>query len=239
MVYSIDSRKQSRWHLQLCTTLQEALGLSEPPHFLVPYYTATLDSWVDASTQQISVFAEASPLVLHHCALLNAAFGTTNLSWVPNFDVHAALEPLLLHHFHEQFPQLWQTHDLIIKANPYEHHIGSGKRPQARSIDIFGSPVVEPSRESQGFVLRLFISGQGRATEHILKRLHEILEVSLQEPYTLKVVDIHKNPEQAEINQISATPTLVKVWPPPVRKLVGDLHSVDTLLHLFVSPQQH
>ncbi|WP_239651521.1 hypothetical protein [Neosynechococcus sphagnicola] len=33
LIYGIDVSKQSRWHLHLCTALQELLGLTEPPHF--------------------------------------------------------------------------------------------------------------------------------------------------------------------------------------------------------------
>ncbi|MFM7558989.1 MAG: circadian clock protein KaiB, partial [Cylindrospermopsis raciborskii] len=41
LIYCIDPSKQKRWHLHLCGVLQQILNLSEPPHFLVPCYTAT------------------------------------------------------------------------------------------------------------------------------------------------------------------------------------------------------
>jgi circadian clock protein KaiB len=61
--------------------------------------------------------------------------------------------------------------------------------------------------------LRLFVSGNSALTERTLQRLHQLLEKSLGPPYTLKVVDVFKHPEQAEADQISATPPLIKVWP--------------------------
>jgi len=83
--------------------------------------------------------------------------------------------------------------------------------------------------------MRLFVSGNNVATERTLKSLHEILEQSLRHPYTLKVIDVIKYPEQAEADRVSATPTLVKVWPRPIRRIIGDLDNVDKLLQVLSS----
>uniref|UniRef100_UPI0030DA8648 circadian clock KaiB family protein n=1 Tax=Calothrix sp. NIES-2100 TaxID=1954172 RepID=UPI0030DA8648 len=56
---------------------------------------------------------------------------------------------------------------------------------------------------------------------------------AIAQPYTLKFVDVLTNPEQAEINQVTATPTLVKVWPYPIRRLVGDLNRVEKILQML------
>lgn len=84
-----------------------------------------------------------------------------------------------------------------------------------------------------GYVLRLFVTGHNVNTERILQNLHHLLERSLVFPYSLKVIDVLTHPEQAEINQVSATPTLVKVWPHPIRRIVGKLDDVDKLLHIL------
>ncbi len=77
------------------------------------------------------------------------------------------------------------------------------------------------------------MAGHSVATERILHNLHELLERSLAQPYTLKVVDVLTNPEQAEIDQVTATPTLVKVWPQPIRRMVGDLDRVEKILQML------
>ncbi|HAJ63203.1 MAG TPA: circadian clock protein KaiB, partial [Cyanobacteria bacterium UBA8543] len=82
------------------------------------------------------------------------------------------------------------------------------------------------SSRAQGYVLRLFVSGNSAATEQTLKSLHELLENTIRHPYTLKVIDVFNHPDQAEENQISATPTLLRVRPLPVRRIVGDLNDV-------------
>lgn len=87
-------------------------------------------------------------------------------------------------------------------------------------------------------MLRLFVSGYSAATQRILQSLHHLLEESLGSPYTLKVIDIYRHPEQAEADQVSATPTLVKVYPRPVRRIVGDLDDVDRVLRLLGAPRE-
>jgi circadian clock protein KaiB len=218
LVYSIDPLKQNRWHLQLCAVLQEMLGLSEPPHFLVPCYTATVDRWLDPQTQQIYTTAEACPLVLKHQAILNVVFDIGDTAWLPAFGMQELCDPVILASYRNQFPQLWEDHDLVVRferAEPMRSH--TSHPPSLSWI-----PAAQP-QESQGYVLRLFVSGNIASTERILQNLHHLLDQSLQQPYTLKVVDIYKHPELAEANQVTATPALVRVWPLPIKRVVGDL----------------
>jgi circadian clock protein KaiB len=83
------------------------------------------------------------------------------------------------------------------------------------------------------YVLRLFVSCRHSSTEASLRNLHHALERSVLQPYTLQVVDISKHPEQAELDQVTATPTLLRVHPLPHRRLVGKLENEDQLLHLL------
>lgn len=60
--------------------------------------------------------------------------------------------------------------------------------------------------------------------------LNTILEEEFQGVYALKVIDVLKNPQLAEEDKILATPTLSKVLPPPVRKIIGDLSDREKVL---------
>jgi len=235
LIYCIDPSKQRRWHLNLCTALQEILGLPEPPHFLVPCYTATLDRWLDPNTQEVRVSAEAHPQVLRYQILLNAIFEAGDVVWQPAHVSEELCNPLVLATYYRQFPELWENHDLIVRFQPMETQtdISSGgitSFPPSQSLFKSATPTAAPT---QGYVLRLFVSGHSLATEQTLETLHQLLERSLSHPYTLKVIDVLKHPEQAEANQIAATPTLVKVWPKPGRRIVGELHDVETILRLL------
>jgi circadian clock protein KaiB len=218
LIYCIDPSKRGRWHLHLCATLQEILDLSEPPHFLVPCYTATIDHWLDPRNQKIQTFAEVYPAVMRHQAVLNAIFSTGELAWQPTPWPEGLCDRLVLATYRSTFPQLWEDHDLVVRLELSE------------TTPSFGQPI--PSK-TQGYVLRLFVAGHSAATERILENLHELLEQYMGYPYTLKVIDVLTHPDQAEANQVSATPTLVKVWPQPVRRMVGNLDNVEKILQML------
>ena len=226
LFYCIDPNKQNRWHLHLCAAVQERLSLPDPPHFLLPCYGATIDRWLDPQTQQVKVFAEAYPPALRYRTLLNAIFGTDDEIWQISTETSKLCDPLVVSTYRTAWPQLWENHDLVVRVQ-------STKSSQG----IFRDP--EPSEDLEldvsGYVLHLFISGRSLAVEQTLLNLHQLLDRHLGQPYTLKVIDILKHPEQAEAERVSATPTLIRVWPHPIRRIVGDLNSESKLLSLLNS----
>ena len=235
LIYCIDPSKQSRWHLHLCTGLQEILHLPEPPHFLVPCYTATVDRWLDRRTQQVQTFAEAYPLVLRHQALLNAVFETEEVVWQAAPWSENFCDPMVLATNRSMFPQLWEDHDLIVRFE--QMHTLQQFMPATFVEQQSAASPQKTQLENTGYVLRLFVAGHSMNTERILQTLYQLLEESLPYPYTLKVIDVAKHPEQAEADQVSATPALVKVWPQPVRRLVGELDNVEKILQILDSPE--
>ena len=62
------------------------------------------------------------------------------------------------------------------------------------------------------------------------KTLRNILETEFRGVYALKVIDVLKNPQLAEEDKILATPTLSKILPPPVRRIIGDLSDRERVL---------
>lgn len=231
LIYCLDPQKRRRWHLQLCTALQEHLNLSAPPHFLVPCYTATLDRWWDVQTQTLQTAAEASPKVIKYAGLLNAVFGVQSVLWTQASCPEELCDPELINTYRTQFPELWQHHNLITQLQEGDiRHSAAPAGDRNRSSSL---PLPQTATSNQGFVFRLFVSGRSTSTESILRKLHHALETSLDEPYTLKVIDVYRNPEQAEIDQITATPTLLKVWPLPCKRIVGNLDDMDQLLGIL------
>jgi circadian clock protein KaiB len=235
LVYCVDTQKQARWHVHLCGVLQHWLELAEPPHFLIPCYTATVDRVLDPQTQEIYQVAEASPFVMRYQWLLNAVFGTRELNWSP-FSLRPEIcDPVILATYRAQFPQLWESHDWVVRYEPRPPAYISPSLPHLQTSETsFQAPLVSSSH--QGYVLRLFVSGHSVTTERTLQRLYNLLEQLLNQPYTLKVIDVSQQPEQAELDQVTATPTLVRVWPLPVRRIVGNLDHVDQLLGVLSFP---
>lgn len=80
------------------------------------------------------------------------------------------------------------------------------------------------------YVLKLYVAGNTPNSLRALKTLKNILEEEFQGVYALKVIDVIKNPQLAEEDKILATPTLAKVLPLPVRKIIGDLSDREKVL---------
>lgn len=213
LIYGRDVDKGRRWHLDLCEGLQELLGLDQSPHFLIPAYTATVDQWVDPKNDQVQVSSEMYPLVKRHQVLLSAVFGVEARSWTVLPWEERYSDPRIIETYREQFPQLWEDHNLVV------------------NLDALQSSVPTPTN----YILRLFVSGHSQATTEALTTLHQLLEKKLSNSYTLKVVDIMKHPEQAESNQIAATPTLVRLYPEPMRRIVGEWNDLDRILQIIAT----
>lgn len=236
LIYGIDPSKQAQWHMHLCLGLQEIWSLPEPPHFLVPGYTATVERWLNPQTGQLQVLAEVYPAIQRYIPLLKVLFDLETTEewhvapWREEYCDRAILET-----YRQQFPQLWEDRDLIIRLDPKS---SQGKIDFER-VDFLNhqSPIVDPSSHDKtgGYILRLFISSDNLTAEQTLGSIHKLLERGLTRPYTLKVIDITKNPEQAEIHQVTATPTLVRVWPQPIRRIVGQLDDIQRVLRIISS----
>ncbi|MDC0833198.1 circadian clock protein KaiB [Leptolyngbya valderiana BDU 20041] len=80
------------------------------------------------------------------------------------------------------------------------------------------------------YVLKLYVAGNTTNSVRALKTLNTLLEQEFQGVYALKVIDVLKNPQLAEEDKILATPTLAKILPPPVRKIIGDLSDREKVL---------
>ena len=73
------------------------------------------------------------------------------------------------------------------------------------------------------YVLRLYITGTTPRSLRAIANLQEILATQPSELFDLQVIDIYQQPEAAAEQQIIAAPTLVKLFPEPVRRVIGDL----------------
>lgn len=72
-------------------------------------------------------------------------------------------------------------------------------------------------------VLRLFVSGATPRSVRAIANLRGLLERELPESYDLQVIDIYQDPQAARDHQVVAAPTLVRLTPEPVRRIIGDL----------------
>ena len=73
------------------------------------------------------------------------------------------------------------------------------------------------------YVLRLFVAGTTTRSQRAISCLRRLCDEHLAGRYELEVIDVYTNPEATRDFQIVATPTLVKVSPAPLRRMIGDL----------------
>lgn len=90
------------------------------------------------------------------------------------------------------------------------------------------------------YVLKLYVTGKTPRSEQAIENLRQICEKELTNKYKLIVTDVLEHPWLAEDEKIIATPTLIKVLPPPMRRIIGDLSDSDkVLLGLDLKPQRN
>jgi circadian clock protein KaiB len=85
-------------------------------------------------------------------------------------------------------------------------------------------------QDGSRYHLRLFIAGTSARSLYTLSNLNRICDEHLNGRLDLEVIDIYQRPDLAELDQVVAAPTLVKLAPAPVRRIVGDLANEKALL---------
>ncbi len=78
--------------------------------------------------------------------------------------------------------------------------------------------------------LRLYVAGNTTKSKLALTNLKKYCEEHLKGKYVIEVIDLLKQPQLAEGDQILAIPTLVKKVPEPIRKIIGDLSNEEKVL---------
>ena len=89
---------------------------------------------------------------------------------------------------------------------------------------------LEKTPAAERYLLRLYVSGVTERSRRSILNINAVCKENLQGQYDLEVVDIHQKPSLAKDEQIIATPTLIKLLPLPLRRIVGDLSDREGVL---------
>jgi circadian clock protein KaiB len=87
----------------------------------------------------------------------------------------------------------------------------------------FGDEQPRPPEEKGPFVFRLYVVDQGPSSARAIANLSAICKNHLPDNHQIEIVDLLKDPRRVLSDSIQATPTLIKLSPAPVRKIIGDL----------------
>jgi circadian clock protein KaiB len=85
-------------------------------------------------------------------------------------------------------------------------------------------------KKNERWELRLYVAGQTPKSVTALQNLKKYCETHLKGRYEIEVVDLLVKPQLAEGDQIFAIPTLVRKFPEPMRKIIGDLSNEEKVL---------
>ena len=79
-------------------------------------------------------------------------------------------------------------------------------------------------------LLRLYVTGTTAGSTRAIQQVRRVCDDYLNGCYDLRVIDIYQLPSLAKADQIIATPTLIKVLPAPLRRLIGDMSNINRVL---------
>jgi len=80
------------------------------------------------------------------------------------------------------------------------------------------------------FEFRLYVAGDAQNSVQAVANLNALCQAHLPDRHRIEVVDVFQHPKRALEDGIFITPTLVKLAPPPLRKIVGTLNERQLVL---------
>ena len=81
------------------------------------------------------------------------------------------------------------------------------------------------------YQLRLYVTDATPKSARAIVNARRLLEEYLPERYTLEILDIAENVAQATLDQIICVPTLLRLTPPPARRIIGDMSDAARVLN--------
>jgi circadian clock protein KaiB len=82
----------------------------------------------------------------------------------------------------------------------------------------------------RGVVLCLYVAGNAPNSLRAVANAKVLCEEHLAARYELEIVDLLKHPRRALADGIIVTPTLLRRWPLPVQRVIGNLSDTSQVL---------
>ncbi|HAM39455.1 MAG TPA: circadian clock protein KaiB [Elusimicrobia bacterium] len=86
------------------------------------------------------------------------------------------------------------------------------------------------TKQKKRWILKLYIAGQTTKSITAFANIKKICEEHLKGKYSIRIIDLLKNPKLAKGDQILAIPTLIKQLPLPLKKIIGDFSNTQKVL---------
>src|SRR4051794_14490303 len=102
------------------------------------------------------------------------------------------------------------------------------RAPPETTTDAF-ERLLNEKREDR-YILELYVTGMTPRSMEAIASIKAICREHLRGRYELEVVDIQREPARARDGQVIAAPTLVRLLPQPLRRLIGNLANEERVL---------
>ena len=80
------------------------------------------------------------------------------------------------------------------------------------------------------FKFRLYVVGGAQNSAQAIANLNALCQTHLPDRHSIEVVDVFLEPKRALADGILMTPTLIKLAPSPVQRIVGSLSQIERVL---------
>lgn len=77
------------------------------------------------------------------------------------------------------------------------------------------------------FSFRLYVAGDGQNSVRAIANLTALCAARLGGRHRIEVVDVFGHPDRALVDGIVMTPTVLRIEPSPIRRVVGTLQATD------------
>ena len=80
------------------------------------------------------------------------------------------------------------------------------------------------------YVLRLYVTDASPKSARAIVNARRLLEEHLGDRYSLEILNVAEHVAQATEDQIVCVPTLLRLAPPPARRIIGDMSDAARVL---------
>ena len=82
---------------------------------------------------------------------------------------------------------------------------------------------------ASNFSFRLYVAGDAHNSMRAIANLTALCDERLKGRHRIEVVDVFGEPDRALADRIVMTPTLIRVDPSPIRRIIGTLEQADSV----------
>lgn len=90
--------------------------------------------------------------------------------------------------------------------------------------------MISSSEQAKIFKFRLYVAGATENSALAVANLTALCRIHLPERYEIELVDVFREPKRALEDRVLMTPTLVKLEPNPVSRIIGTLSQTQAVL---------